>query len=430
MGWLDDEIKGVLGALNPLQFAQPLAWDEVFGPSGGGGPNASLGSLDPGQYQQYIDRINEGSGRGTYGEGLISTARDVFRDLENQFRSGNMSASDYMAISGAILPTLTDNIHNLMGKGKAAANAANAAGAQELFKFGKDFDILNYGKQVLGRDLTGTELDQFRPVFEGSDTEGRAALARYAEDWKFSPEGLSQRSGEYSDDVGRLFQDFFQRDATQDELDYYGRQRAAGVTPYELQAYLRETPEFRKAEDERFRGDLAGELEGYDRDFFNKAQEDVISRARRGPGGAGTSTALDFALTNLMGDIAKERGRYLAGLSADQYGGNKAAAREDYLGQRNRAYQQSDYRQGRSDYLQDRSYGRANELSDYRRQRDDYMRYLEQNRGGGGGFPWGEVAGAAVGGAAGAFTGNPQWASFGMNAGRSLGRGYDYLNYY
>lgn len=373
--------------------------------------------------EDILSRVNEGRRYGNYGEGIISTGLREFRQLQDMFRNGQLSGAEYSQIGDAILPQLRNEISRIAAGGSNAANAAWNAGGQDLIRVIKDYDTLKAAKEVLGREVTSTDLDSIRPYFESGQDIGRAYLTQLKQQEASSPENLRRRSGEFSDQVGSAFQEVLGRAPTADEIEHYGSGLASGqLDSYTLRDFVRQTPEFRSAEDQRFRTGLNDELSGYDQDAFKKSSEDILSRYTKA--GINRSPALDFALTNLAGDIAKERGRYLAGISADQYGGNKNLARSDYENSLNRYLSNQDYERD----LRERTMGdylnRGRELADYDRQSSDYMRMLESMSGGGRRSRYGDL-GAILGFGAGAATGNPQWAIAGGQAGRGFGGFWD-----
>ncbi len=304
--------------------------------------------------------------------------------------------------------------------------------------YGSNLDLLNKSAydsflSMVGRAPTTNEFAQIMPYFRGpggADT-GRSAVAQFAEQYKNSPEALGKRAPEQYGKVGDIFNDLLKRGASQDELDYFGRALSTGeITPYEVRQFVQQMPEYRTEQDKQFRGGLASELQGYDMDFFDKGKESVISRFAQNTGGAARSSALDFALTDLMGNIAKERGSYLANLSAQQYGGNKDAAREDYRGSMNRYMGELDYNRQRGDSYTDALRDRSWNARDYEIQRDDFARMMGQGKRQG--SQWGSIAGPLVGAGIGSFFGPPgsmAGAQLGMSLGGAAGRGYDYLNY-
>jgi hypothetical protein len=292
--------------------------------------------------------------------------------LNQQFNAGNATPDELVRRYGAVYGA----------QGTDPANFINQIyGDQDrLNQF-----AYNTFADTFGRGPTSDEFAQILPTFGGAEgrQRGAAAVSSMFDAYKQSPDYLQTQAGNYSDELDPVFDQLLGRDFTGSELDYYGQQLAGGRSQYEIEQMLRQLPEFQQAEDKKFRTGLASELEGYDTSFFNKAKENVISRSGRNNAGVGTSSALDFALTDLMGQIAEKRGQYLAGISAQQYGGNKEAARQDYTYGRDRYFEDQNFERNRraqdEDYYRDRS----DQDRDYQRQFEDMMRFQNQNRGGG-----------------------------------------------
>lgn len=297
---------------------------------------------------------------------------------------------------------------------------------------GYNYQAYQTAKSMLGRDINANELMQILPYWrsgEGQDA-GKALLAQIAEREKNSPQALYKKAPEQYGAVDKVVSDFLQRSATPEERDHFGRLLASGeITPYDLQGFIKAQPEYQQTQDKQFREGLNSELSSYDTDFFNKAKENVISRfAQSQPGASLTNNpSLDYALTDLMGNIAKERSKYLAGISADQYQGNKMAAREDYRTTLDRTFGAQDYARQRQDQLMDYSQGRADNAYDYVTQRNDYMDYMNRMRGGSGKAPWGQIAAGALGAGLGSMAG-PAGAAAGWQIGSGIGSGFDYYN--
>jgi hypothetical protein len=292
--------------------------------------------------------------------------------LNQQFDAGNATPDDLTRRYGAVY-------------GARGTDPANLI--QQIYG---DQDRLNQYAydtfaQTFGRAPTSTEFAQVLPIFGGAEgrQRGAAAVSQMFDAYKQSPEYLKTQAGQYTGQLDPLFDQYLGRDASQSENDYFGQMLAGGQSPYEIEQMLQSLPEFQERKDKDFRTGLASELEGYDTSFFNKAKENVISRAAKAGGGFGTSSALDFALTSLMGDIAEKRGQYLAGVSEKQYGGNKAAARSDYEYGRDRYFGDQDYDRRRRDAEADYYRTRGDDDRDYMRQFQDMMNFQSKNRGGG-----------------------------------------------
>lgn len=231
--------------------------------------------------------------------------------------------------------------------------------------------VYNYFMSTAGREPTSSELAKFTPIFQGSYTEGNAAISAYLDLEAQKPGALVQKAPQYSEQVNKIFQSNLGREATADELTHFGTLLASGnVDAYGLQEFVKGTDEYQTAADKKFRGSLATELEGYDTSFFNKAKENVLSRfAQNGTLG---SSALDFALTDLMGQIAEKRGSYLADLSARQYGGNKDLALSNYRGTMDRYLDETNAERARGYSDINRAFGRSNDIQDYYTQMRGY----------------------------------------------------------
>lgn len=352
--------------------------------------------------------------------------RNELNDVRNELFAGGQLTPE----EAAILNLSEQGFHNLtpdqlLGRYRTIGESdnqrfvdwyANAAGASDPnWKFAYDTF-----KQTFGREATASEFAQLMPLFQGAEgrTRGGAAIASMFDAYKQSPEYLRTQAGQYSDELDPVFDQMFGRDFTDSELDYFGSQMAGGRSQFEIEQMLRQLPEFQQAEDKRFRTSLASELEGYDTSFFNKAKENVISRSARNMGGAGQSSALDFALTNLMGEIAEKRGQYLAGLSSQQYGGNKDAARADYTFNRDRYFGEQEYNRRRSDLEEDYYRSRGDQDRDYERQKEDYFQMIGRSNQGRNTLHSGD------------------WINLGLQGANAYARGaggggspYDFLNY-
>lgn len=243
---------------------------------------------------------------------------------------------------------------------------------------------------LFGRNPSQAELAQIIPHYLGADpnhtnnADGDAFIGMLYSQQQNTPDKLYKKqrdewmagAPDQYGDVQGIFQSTYGREADQNELDHYGMLLSSGqADPYQLREFLMTRPEYTNAEDKKFRGQLAGELEGYDASFFGRAKEDVISRYAKM--GRPTSPALDVALTDLQAQIAERRGQYMASLSASQYGNNKELAtagykrtQDDAIGRQNAGYE--------ADYLNfQNNWARTNEVQDYTRQQKDYERMMD-----------------------------------------------------
>lgn len=290
-------------------------------------------------------------------------------------------------------------------------------------------------KSILGREVSGAEFAQILPTFQGPNglVNGRAYLANLAQQYKSNPalDPYSQQNKITDEDiqgsVNQQFQSILGRAATADELSHFTNAiRQNQTDAYGLGSYLKQMPEYTNTQDKKFRESLSSELEGYDTDAFNRQKGDIISAYGKAGMAAGSSPSLDYALTDLMGQIAKTRGSYLAQLSAEQYGGNKDLAVGNYQNTLDQMYQnnrmnttnQMNYNQ----QLLDRGFGAA----DYQTQMNDYMNYLNANKGKSSNPMYGAIGGL-FGAGIGSF-GGPAGATAGYQIGSGAGNLYGYLN--
>ena len=378
--------------------------------------------INPDQlYNDILQRLNQNRA-GTYGEGSVRQAINEFKGLDDMVKSGSLSQRDYVGIADKI-KQYVQPIGQASTSGSGGATALTQAGWYDIQNNFRNADIYREATNMLGRDLTQNEFAQLAPYFgtgNPRDVEaGRAALASYAEQQKKTPQALQSQAGQYSGDVNSIFNDLLKRGASQDEVNHFGSLLASGqVDAYTLKQFVSQLPEYTQAQDKTERGRLNTELSGYDQDFFNRAKEDVISRYSKA--GIQNSPSLDFALTNLMGDIQKQRSQYIAGLAREDYTRGRDVQRQDYGASMDQMLADKNYGRQRSDNYSDLLLNRSFASQDYQRQQDDLMRLLSgqqgQRRSGSGGF-LGGLAGAGIGG----FLGGPMGASTGYQIGQGAG---------
>lgn len=246
-------------------------------------------------------------------------------------------------------------------------------------------------RQMFGRNPTASELSMLATAYHGGNNidlnlgQGDSAIAQYFQSFTNNPANIykrqkdqwEQQAPEHYDTVGQIFQSVYGRAPTQDELGHYGMLLSSGqADTYQLGQFLQSLPEYQNAQDTKFREGLSKELEGSDQAFFKRGKEDVISRYAQM--GRPTSPALDVALVDLQAKLNENRGNFMAQLSANQYGGNKAAALKNY------GDTQSDV-MGRinknPEYQYDDSKAllrRIQDISDYNTQATDYGNYLDR----------------------------------------------------
>lgn len=365
--------------------------------------------------QSLRDSIRNDDMRGDYKRRVV----DKIDQYINQLSPGDLIGR-YDYLTGI---DKNNNIDNVLNYEYGATTAQDKA----------YYTAYKSAKEALGRDLTPQEFAQIAPTFYnpadyGSGVAtGRQYLAAYAAQHANDPQNLIKKApGQYGA-VDQVFSSMLGRPATQEEKDHFGSLLASGqVDPYQLQDFIRGTTEYQSAQDKTFRSGLADELQGYDTKFFGKAKQDVLSSFADTGQLANHSSALDFALTDLMGKIADKRGEYLSNLSAQQYGSNKDLALGNYKNQMDTYLGNQDYARRSSDARQNSLMDRSFQGYDYATQRNDYMDYLNSQKGGGK-FPWGQAIGGALGGGLGAF-GGPQGAAAGYQIGSATGGLFDWQN--
>jgi len=389
--------------------------------------------------QEIVDEIKGIRNAGRFAEGWIGAANEEMEDARSQLKAGDIDQDQYMEILGEVVPFAMDIYRKAAQSGSAGASATAVPGQRLVNEYYNEYIPQRDAQDLLGRYLKPEELARIKPTYAtDGELAGRARMADLFEREKEEPEivappviqppdegepvdtgdgeepaadrrGTPEWAGRKATDI---FQNVLGRDPNDDELQHYGSlliREDAPFSAYELGQALKQTDEFRKAQDVEFRGEVASELEAPTQEFVEKATPGILAKYQR----AGTlgSSGLDFAITNMLEDLAKNREQYLGGLTVSQYGGRKDLARQDYLNQLNQLAGEGAYLRGRGDFLSDAYRQRFFDVSDYNRQRQDYQDYLN-SLGGQGGSSFADFL-PLVGTAAGAATGNPQWAMAG-----------------
>lgn len=319
----------------------------------------------------------------------VKTALNIMRSLKSQLANGQISQQDYIGALNAIAPGVDRRIQESAGSGKGGADEIRQAGGDTFTnEFTKEYRIQQSAQQYLGRPLDQTEIASAMPYFQGpeGETNVNAYLANIATQQKQDPTNANSPSNpnnpkntlsQFNPQVNQVFQDLLKRGATQDELNHFSSLISTGqADPYQLQAYVKTLPEYTNAQDTQFRTGLNDELSKYDTAEFGREKQGILSQYAQNGQGGGASPSLDYALTNLMGNIAEKRSNYLAGLSAQQYGGNKDLAAANYGNTMNQAYQQSQQDRSNSLALNNTLLNRGFQGADYQQQMSDYMNYL------------------------------------------------------
>jgi hypothetical protein len=307
--------------------------------------------------------------------------------------------------------------------------------ATELSNYSKIFQEQFNAK--VGRDPTGDEYNRFyreivapQGSFPGGKDPGMGQLTDLTRNLVNDAYGdLAKKEADkraqdqvplQTPKINDIYQQLLGHGASQDELDHFGKLLASGeVDPYELQEFVKSGTEYQTNADKTFRSGLNDELGAYDDKVFGREKENVISRYAQA--GRLNSPSLDYALTDLMGKISEQRSNYLAQVSAQQYGGNKAAARSDYETTLNGVLNNNAADKARQQQLDDYYRMRADNVSDYNTQASSYYDALRANRVKSANPAGNAFAGAASGAALGGAVGGPWGAGIGAVGGAAFG---------
>src|SRR3990167_6925266 len=176
--------------------------------------------------------------------------------------------------------------------------------------------------KLMGRPPTQAEVDEYSLMPGGAPGITAAVF-----NLKNSPDNIYKRQQEeyqkgapdkYAD-VGSAFKGLLGRDATQEELDHFGKLLSSGqVDQYQLQEFLKQEPEYLQNQDAQFREGLSGELSGYDKQYLEEQALPAIQSAYAKQGRSFEGSGFKQAVANTAGAQNIERQKYLAGLSASQ----------------------------------------------------------------------------------------------------------------
>lgn len=269
-------------------------------------------------------------------------------------------------------------------------------------------------QKTFGRNPTQSELALLTPSYISGDPNiantnaGNAAVASYYQQLSNTPDNIAKQqqqkylkeAPQHYDAVKSLFQSQLGREATKDELDHFGSALASGTTDsYQLQQFLQQQPEYQTKQNTQFQNDLSGKLAGYDADYFSKNILPSIQESYAKQGRSLDSSALTAAAANASENQSSSRGQYIAGLSAQQYGGVEDRAYQDYANQV--AQQQNLTNSGinaRYTGVQN-TINRSQEVQDYNTQQQLYNQYLAKygKRSPASGAVSGATSGAALG---------------------------------
>lgn len=237
----------------------------------------------------------------------------------------------------------------------------------------------NSFKELFGRAPTQNEFNSAMGAFQGANSaiNGRAYLAQLQNQYKQNPfldpsnPQANRNPQDIQGEIAGQFRTILGRDATADELQHFSQAIQSGQTDaYGISSFLKQQPEYTNAQDKQFRSGLNDELAGYDQQSFDRQKNDVYSDyASRG---LGQSSSLDYALTDLMGKLSENRGKYLSGLSAQQYGGNKDLAIGGYKNTLDQLYNQNQQQRGQNSQYAQSLIDRGFQGQEYGQQMRDY----------------------------------------------------------
>lgn len=184
-------------------------------------------------------------------------------------------------------------------------------------------------------------------------------------------------STEHSANANRVLKEVLGRDATPDEISYFGKELAQGKSTYELSQELQSLPEYQKIQSAKDREMLGNELLQQQQLAFQKAQPAIISQYMRA--GRLNSSGLNSALAQAQNELEQQRQGYLGQVGYQDLSGirnNAYSAFQNYNQQFRDLYNPGARAQTQFNQL-GAVLGRQREVADYNRQRNDYMAALD-----------------------------------------------------
>lgn len=253
--------------------------------------------------------------------------------------------------------------------------------------------------EIFGRAPTEPELSMLQAAYDSGDVNkagtsaGRSAVAQYYQSQENTPDkqyarqqaGYQAAAPQHYDTINQMFKSTLGRDATQQEKDHFGSLLASGqLDAYTVGQFLQQLPENVKKQDAEFRNQLSGELQKQDAQYYNEQIMPGIQSAFANQGRDVRSSGFSNSLALAAQGQNRQRESFLSNLTAQQYGGQQANARADYLNSYGQYTGLQDYSRQRSAQMQDATTGRVNELQNYAIQRQAYDDYLRRygKRGG------------------------------------------------
>jgi hypothetical protein len=289
-----------------------------------------------------------------------------------------------------------------------------------------------------GRNPTQSELTMLSSAYISGDPNianvsgGNSAVAQYFQSQANTPANqyaaeqkrYAADAPKFYDQINGMFQQSLGRDATDAEKSHFGSLLASGqVDPYTVNQFVTTLPEAVKKQDESFRSNLSGTLQGQDAQYYREQIAPALAQQAVKAGRSVDSSGIQNSLALAAQQQNRQRESFLSNLSAQQYGGQQSLAQGAYQ-QAYGSYQGlQDYSRQRSDYLRDATNSRIQSLQDYAMQKQAYDQYLQRYGKRSGAAGYGALAGGLVGAGVGAYFGGPAGMQAGYQAGSGLGGG-------
>lgn len=222
-------------------------------------------------------------------------------------------------------------------------------------------------------------------------------------------------SPDHSSKAGEVLKNILGRDATADELAFFGKELAQGKSAYELQQELMSLPEYQMTLAKKNREQLSTELLDQQQRAFQKAMPEILSQfAQAGRLG---SSGLESAMAKAQAELEGQRQGYLAQVGAqnmDQIRQQAYGAFQNYNSPFQQTYNPANIFNAQFG-MAGQNLQRQREVSDYERQANDYLRALNASQRNNG------IPGALQGGLGGALAGFQMGGGPGAAAGGFLG---------
>lgn len=308
--------------------------------------------------------------------------RDLTSGEVNWFKSSIRQAG-----ADSTYGTLVSTLDTL---GKEAQKIASVYGIKNF----TDADAAKLRDQLF---TAGDDVGQFKDLLN-------ASLSRLATEQLINPPVTGEQQTQFQQTANEVVRSVLGRDADQYELEFYSGLLAQGEKPYELQQFVKNTPEYQdaqstkenervKAESAQARESLNQELLRSEEEAFKRAQPQIIAQFMRA--GRLNSTGLDAAIARERAKMASERQSFLGNAAYEDAIRAQGYKREDFVGAQGKAFEQflrssaptyerqadlTKMSYARPFQLADDIRTRGREVEDYYRQQNDFFRALEDNR--------------------------------------------------